>query len=126
MLEVVTHESQDIDNVLQNMSKSEIDKLAFGAIQLDESGKILFYNAKESEITGRKADDVIGKNFFKEVAPCTRGRLFEDKFYTDVVLNKKSVLFEYIFDYNMTPTKVKVHMKPAMMGDSYWILVAKF
>lgn len=126
MIEVVTHDIHDVQNALQNMSGSEIDKLTFGAIQLDDSGKILFYNAKESEITGRNAKDVIGKNFFKEVAPCTQGRLFEDKFYTDVVLNKKSVLFEYVFDYNMTPTKVKVHMKPSLRGNTYWILVAKY
>lgn len=125
MIEVIKFDNENIENVLQGMKSSEIDGLTFGAVQLDKDGKILFYNARESEITGRKVESVVGKNFFIDVAPCTQGRFFEGKFRNEVVKNKKSVLFEYVFDYNMTPTKVKVHMKTALSGDSYWILVHK-
>lgn len=46
-LEIVAFGSDDIDNVLKNKSASEIDKLAFGAIQLDRAGRVLQYNAME-------------------------------------------------------------------------------
>ncbi|WP_281256387.1 hypothetical protein [Arsukibacterium tuosuense] len=32
-----------------------------------------------------------------------------------------NTMFEYTFDYEMKPTRVKVHMKKAMVGDSYWV-----
>jgi photoactive yellow protein len=61
----------DIDNVLSKMSATDIDKLAFGAVELDRTGKIIRYNAAEGEITGRDPRAVIGRNFFTDVAPCT-------------------------------------------------------
>ena len=33
--------------------------------------------------------------------------------------------FDYVFDYKMTPTKVKMHMKKALMDDSYWVFVKR-
>lgn len=36
-----------------------------------------------------------------------------------------NTMFEYVFDYNMAPTKVKIHMKKAISGNSYWILVKR-
>ena len=62
-MEFISFGSSDIENSLSRMSAGQLDKIAFGAIQLDASGKILQYNAAEGDITGRKPSDVIGKNF---------------------------------------------------------------
>ena len=123
-LEVIDFGADDIDNKLAGMSDSQVDELAFGAIQLDGSGKILQYNQAEGAITGRSPDKVIGQNFFTSVAPCTNTPQFKGAF-DKVVANGDSVMLEYTFDYEMTPTKVKVHMKPAVAGDSYWIFVKR-
>nr|QQZ51415.1 PAS domain-containing protein [Phenylobacterium glaciei] len=66
--------------MLKNKSASEIDKLAFGAIQLDRAGRVLQYNAMEGEITGRDPRATLGKNFFTEVAPCTNKPAFKGQF----------------------------------------------
>jgi photoactive yellow protein len=34
-------------------------------------------------------------------------------------------MIEYTFNYQMKPTKVKVHMKKALVGDSYWVFVKR-
>lgn len=122
---MVSFGKEDIENVLGKMSAKEINDLAFGAIQIDASGKILAYNAAESAITGRSAADVIGKNFFKDVAPCTNTSKFKGVFDTGVRQDSLNTMFEYVFDYNMTPTKVKIHMKKAILGGSYWIFVKR-
>jgi len=70
-LNVISFGAEDIENILAKMTKTQLDKLAFSTIQLDKTGKILSYNATEGEITGRNPKEVIGKNFFTEVAPCT-------------------------------------------------------
>ena len=124
-MEIVRFGSDDIENVLSTMDDGKLDELAFGAVQLDANGKILSYNAAESEITGRNADDVIGKNFFTEVAPCTNTDEFYGKFKAGVQEDNLNSLFEYVFDYQMTPTKVQVHMKKALQGDSYWVFVKR-
>jgi len=124
-LNVISFGAEDIENILAQMTKTQLDKLAFGTIQLDKTGKILSYNAAEAEITGRNSKEVIGKNFFTEVAPCTRRPEFYGVFLEGVKNNNLNNLFEYVFDYNMKPTKVKVHMKKAIVGDTYWIIVKR-
>lgn len=36
-----------------------------------------------------------------------------------------NAMFEYVFDYNMTPTKVKIHMKKAISDGTFWIFVKR-
>jgi len=124
-METVRFGQDDIENQLQKMGDQDLDGLAFGAIQVDKDGKILQYNAAEGDITGRDPNQVVGKNFFKEVAPCTNSEDFYGKFKEGVAKGSLNAMFEYTFDYKMTPTKVKVHMKKALTGDSYWIFVKR-
>jgi len=63
--------SRDLEESLDSFTQSDMDALSFGAVEVDRDGKILRYNKAEGEITGRNPKDTIGKNFFKEVAPCT-------------------------------------------------------
>lgn len=124
-LDIVSFGKSDIENTLEKMSPGEIDKLAFGAIELDKTGTILKYNSAEGAITGRNPADVIGKNFFRDVAPCTSKASFKGVFDTGVKDGNLNTMFEYVFDYNMKPTKVKVHMKQSINGQSYWIFVKR-
>ncbi|HEY8360692.1 MAG TPA: photoactive yellow protein [Ramlibacter sp.] len=124
-LNVVAFGKQDIENVLASLSDRQIDQLAFGAVQLDGSGRVLKYNAAEAGITGRKADSVIGTNFFRDVAPCTNSPTFKGLFDAGVRSGDLNTMFEYVFDYNMAPTKVKIHMKKAISGDTFWIFVKR-
>ena len=124
-MDMVTFGQGDIENAMSKLGQNDVDKLAFGAIQLDDSGKILQYNAAEGAITGRDPKAVIGKNFFTDVAPCTKTPQFYGRFQEGVKSKNLNVMFEYTFDYNMKATKVKVHMKRALTGDSNWIFVKR-
>ena len=79
-MEIVQFGSNDIENKLASMNKDQFDDVAFGAIQLDENGTIIKYNAAEGDITGRDPEAVVGKNFFTDVAPCTNSKEFKGKF----------------------------------------------
>lgn len=122
---VVAFGKDDIENILSRFSPQQIDQLAFGAVQLDRNGTVLAYNAAEAQITGRTAADVIGKNFFRDVAPCTNSPKFKGVFDAGVATDNLNTMFEYVFDYRMTPTRVKIHMKKALTGDTFWIFVKR-
>ena len=124
-MDLVGFTKADIDNVLNRMAEKDIDKLAFGAVELDKSGTVLRYNAAEGAITGRSPTAVIGKNFFREVAPCTSKPAFKGVFDAGVRNDDLNTMFEYVFDYQMKPTKVKVHMKKALSGGNFWIFVKR-
>jgi photoactive yellow protein len=122
-MQIVRYAPEDIENVLAQMNTAEVDKLPCGAIQLDSTGRILFYNQAEGEIVGRKPEEVIGKSFFDEVAPCTKTPQFFGEFEKLVANAGHKVQFQYTFDYKMKPTRVSVSMRKANFGDSYWVLV---
>ena len=124
-LEQVKFGKSDVENVIGKMSAKQIDDLAFGAIQLDAVGTIMTFNLMEGAMTGRDPKAVIGRNFFKDVAPCTSTPAFEGVFHEGVRNDNLNTIIEYLFDYQMTPTKVKVHMKRAINGGSYWIFVKR-
>ena len=124
-LNIVGFGKDDIENVLAKMSPTEVDQLAFGAVQLDAKGTILRYNAAEASITGRDAKGVIGKNFFRDVAPCTNSPTFKGVFDQGVQAGNLNTMFEYVFDYKMAATKVKIHMKKAISDGSFWIFVKR-
>ena len=124
-LEVLRFDQDDIDNVLARLTNDQIDDLAFGAIQLDRDGTVLAYSRAEGRLTGRDPKDVVGRNFFTDVAPCTRRPEFHGRFVDGVKSGKLSTVFDYTFDYRMNPTRVRVHMKKALVGDSYWVLVKR-
>jgi photoactive yellow protein len=124
-LNIVGFGRDDFDNVLSKLTAREVDQLAFGAVQLDGKGTILQYNAAEASITGRDAKAVIGRNFFRDVAPCTSTPAFKGVFDAGVRDGNLNTMFEYVFDYNMSPTKVKIHMKKAISDDTFWIFVKR-
>ncbi|WP_158746924.1 photoactive yellow protein [Acidisphaera sp. L21] len=115
----------DIDNVLAKMTPNEIDRLPFGAVQLDSAGVVLAYNRTESSLTGREPADVIGRHFFDEIAPCCNTSVFRGTFDAGVEANHLDTIFTYVFDYKMRPTKVKIHMRSALGTPTYWVFVKR-
>lgn len=124
-MELIEFGKGDIENVISTLSPAQIDGLAFGAIELSAEGVIKQYNMTEGHITGRDPKSVIGKNFFLDVAPCTNRPTFRGKFDRGVRNGDLNTMFHYTFDYNMQPMRVKVHMKKALVGDSYWMFVKR-
>jgi len=79
------------------MDFTTLDLLPYGIIVLDASGRILFYNAREEDIAGRRRVDVIGRNFFTEVAPCTQVREFHGRYAEAMQADAPPVSFAFIF-----------------------------
>jgi photoactive yellow protein len=65
---------------LSGIDAELLDALPFGAIQLSGDGVIVGYGRGESALSGLAAKDVIGKHFFREVAPCASVKEFSGKF----------------------------------------------
>lgn len=124
-MEIIRFGADDIEHALAGMSDQDLDNLAFGAIQLDQDGMVLAYNAMEGEITGRNPQEVKGKNFFTEVAPCTQTPSFYGVFQRGVECGELNTLFDFVFDHEMQPTRVQVHMKRALQSNTYWIFVKR-
>jgi photoactive yellow protein len=110
---------------IEKMDETELDHLPFGAIQLDGSGTILTYNLKETEISGRSKEAVLGKNFFTEVAPCTNVQKFAGRFREGVAAKSLNVVFPYRFDFKMVPRDVTITLFYSVVSDTAWVFVVE-
>jgi len=65
---------------LSSVSSDLLDALPFGAIHLAGNGIITAYSRGESALSGLSMEAVVGKNFFRDVAPCTAVKEFGGQF----------------------------------------------
>lgn len=123
-MEIIKFGANDVENRLAQ-NPAHVEALPFGAIQLDRSGKILRYNKSEGLISGRTPEQVIGRNFFNEIAPCAKGRALQKAFYEAVSHGQVNRVMDYTFDYKMAPTKVKIHIKSASIDQGIWLFIKR-
>lgn len=116
--------SADVLERIGSMAPDQLNALDFGAVRVDNQGKILFYNRYESQLAAIAPADAEGKNFFYDVAPCTNNRLFLGSFQQGVRDGSLHILFFYTFTYRMKPTYVKVVLFKASPNEN-WIFVQK-
>ena len=97
---------------LLSLSEAEVDALPFGFITLDPDGVVLRYNKAESSLSGLDPQRVIGRNFFEQVAPCTRVREFAG-LYREMVASGKTHSWEFNFLFRFVTGEKRVHIRLA-------------
>ena len=109
-MEHISFEGVNLAELLPRIPDSIKDDLPFGLVKLDLTGKVLEYNMAEGDLTGVSPAWAIGKNFFDEVALCTKTAAFYGRFVEGVKKGFINAVFDYTFDHREIATKVKVHM----------------
>jgi methyl-accepting chemotaxis protein len=109
---------------LDMMTAIEFDSLPFGVIRLDGEGRVLAFNRAESLYSGLKQQHVIGRDWFRDIAPCTNTAKFYGKFKEGVAKGMIDTAFDYVFTRFSEPT-VRVHIVKAP-GEDFWILIKRF
>ncbi len=98
-------------DTLESVSLDLIDDFGFGLIVMDRDGRVLGYNQAESKLSGLPAGEVIGRNFFVEIGPCTNNYLIAQR-YQDSASEGLSLdeQLDYVFTYRMAPTPVRLRL----------------
>ncbi len=99
-----------IEKEIGSMTEAEIDELPFGAIELDLDGKVLKYNRFEEDLADRKREDVTGKNFFTDVAPCTKVKNFFGVFQEGTRRKSLNEVFDFMFMFRAGAREVRIRM----------------
>jgi len=86
---------------------AQLDEMPFGAIVVDSTGTIVAYNQYEARLARKDRDAVIGKNFFRDVAPCTAVQAFEGRLRSFTRgRHQVSEKFNYFFPFSHGPIEV--------------------
>ncbi len=109
--------------VLDELTPRQLDVLPFGAIQLDRTGKILKYNDYESKLARVNKSDALGKNFFTDVAPCTKVQDFYGRFQEGIVKKQLFQKFRYRFAFKRGPRDVTVTLFYSDTTDTIWVFI---
>lgn len=108
---------------IEHMQERELDALPFGAIQLDAEGYVKNFNMYESNLSHLPKSQVIGKHFFREVAPCTDVQAFHGRFREGVAKKELHAKFTYHFAFKQDPRDVQVTLFYSDITKSVWVFV---
>jgi photoactive yellow protein len=99
-----------------------LDELPWGVIQLSHEGVVLQYNRYEEGLAGRRAAEVIGRNFFTEVAPCTDVQEFAGRFREGVAAGALHATFDFVMAFQ-PPRRVTVTLYLSAATGTIWVFV---
>jgi photoactive yellow protein len=114
---------QQVLSVVDDLPGARLDALPFGAIQLDTEGTILQFTEYEANLSNRRAPETIGRNFFRQVAPCTNVREFYGRFREGIDAGELQVSFDYRFAFEQAPRDVRVTLYYSAPTRTVWVFV---
>ena len=106
------------------MTPTELDTLPYGMIQLDAAGRILKYNAVESRLASLPQSHAVGKQFFTEIAPCTKVQEFYGRFKEGVIRESLDTSFQFHFAFKQHPRDVTVRLFYSRRTRSVWVMIS--
>ena len=106
------------------MTPEELDQLPYGMIQLDANGRILKYNAVESRLASLPQQQALGKQFFTEIAPCTKVQEFYGRFREGVIRESLDASFQFHFAFKQKPRDVTVRLFYSRRTRSVWVMIS--
>lgn len=107
------------------MNDGALDEAAFGVICMDSEGTILRYNLYEARLARLDRNYVLGRNFFQEIARCTRGPGFEGKFrrFVEGSALPEDRSFDFVFDFAFGAQTVGVELHRVPGEDRYYLFI---
>lgn len=103
----------------------QVDPLPFGAICLDEAGRITKFNSYEQAASSYAAKAVIGRRF-EDVAPCTRVQEFSRHVEAGLRGEPLDEVLRFIFPRFGSQCVVSVRLFRDPPHDGVWIFVSKW
>jgi photoactive yellow protein len=110
---------------LSQLSAAEIDARPFGYIGLTPEGTVRKYNRYEADLARRDPQTVLGRNFFREVAPCTQVQEFEGRFrdFAAGRIAEPTLSFEFTFAFRHGEQRVRIGMVRSPLQDEIILTV---
>jgi photoactive yellow protein len=107
---------------LETASENEIDALKFGVVRMKADATVTLYNAFESNLSGLDKKNVLGRNYFEQVAPCTNNYMVAQRFLD---IPEMDAVIPYVFSFRMKPTSVRLRLLRSASAKSMYLLVER-
>jgi photoactive yellow protein len=101
-------ECDQISTGVPELMGDQLDHLPFGVIQINQNGDIITFNQAERMLSGQSQDDVVGRNFFTEIAPCSDVQEFRGRFKEFLNGTNLSERFDYAYYFGGQAVNVQI------------------
>jgi photoactive yellow protein len=102
---------QAVEDQIFAMPAAELDSYPDGVITLDRNATIVRYNKTEAELARREGAQTLGRNFFRDVAPCTAVQEFQGRFQEFATKTDSGVeRFDFVFLFAWGQQDVSIMM----------------
>jgi photoactive yellow protein len=108
---------------LDGYDDAQLDDLRFGVICLDERGIILRYNLAEARLARLDRSKVLGRDFFRRIAPCTAAPGFEGRFRSFLAGSEPRITFPFVFDFKFGAQEVTVELVRGAIPGRYYFCI---
>ena len=108
---------------LPTMSPDELDALPHGVVQLSDDGLVVQYNAAEARFSGFSRQEVVGKHFFGEIAPCTSNSLVYGRFQEGIKTGAMDARLFYTFCYRLELVNVVLRVFRHESTGTNWLII---
>lgn len=105
-----------------------IDSLPVGVVVLDAAGRAVLYNRVEETLAGRRREDVLGRDFFREHAYCLDVPLIGGHFRERIGRGELKAEGDFTFPFPFLVTPREVHVQLSSFesdGAPYGLLVLR-
>jgi photoactive yellow protein len=120
--EFMTFDDPQAISKLEAMTAAECDDLPFGVVGMTPAGVVTRYNRYEAEVAALDPERVIGKHFFREIAPCTNNYMVAGLYDLETKLD---TTIPYVFTLRMAPTRVNLRLLKDAAADHQYLLVER-
>jgi len=112
---------------LDALTDQDLDLLPYGVIALDPQGMIVRYNRVEARLARLDRALVMGKDFFRTVAPCTATPEFQGRFqaFLEDPHGPTRVRFEYVFNFRFGAQEVDIDLVRSSFPDRVYVCVGR-
>ena len=108
---------------LDRYDDAQLDELPFGVIALDPHGTIVRYNLAEARLARLDRTQVVGKDFFRQIAPCTATPAFEGRVRAFLTGAEPRIAFPYVFDFKFGAQEVQVELVRVGRADRVYVCI---
>lgn len=116
----MTFNDPTLTGMLDGASEADLDQLPFGVVGLDKEGRVDRYNMHEERSSGLARDQVVGRHFFFDVAPCMNNYLVAERLEESAL----DVTMPYVLTFRMRPTPVQLRLIRTQAARR-WVLVSR-
>ncbi len=117
-------DAAELSSVVENLNEEQIDALEFGAIRLDEAGKVRLYSRTERVQSGSGERERVGRDFFAQVAPCMDNEEFRGRIERARAAGRLDIEFSHVGDFADEDREMTIRVQSAS-GGGIWIFLRR-